>query len=418
MDGLRRDALVAYAKSTPAATRATAALLAAAFVLLPLRASSACLLPWRVLGRLEVWRLVTAPLAHASLLHLALNLLAFVPLGSHLERGMGTVRFSHVLLVLMALQAAIHLALACALAMLGLRGALRSCAVGFSGAVFALMAVDNAAARGATRSLLGRVELPAPLLPWLTLAAVQVLVPRASLLGHLAGLLAGEAWAAGLLPGAWLGDAALAQAEGSPAYSAAAARIGGCVAGTPGAVPVWRELRDGIGGGSGGGGLGSNSSVAAAWALAARGGAAAWARLPPQSRESVLRAWAHARLAAVRAWQQLAAAAPPGVAAAGAAARGAVAEFLAAHAPPRLVALCTPRRSGDGGGVGEDELEEVVSGEGEPLLPRPAAPAGSEGGGEGGAVGAATAAATAVTAPSPARRARPSQPPPSPFASQ
>lgn len=84
----------ARARGPPPPRRATTALLAAAFVLLPLRAASACLLPWRLLGRLEVWRLVTAPLAHTSSLHLALSLAGFVPLGSQLERGMGTARVS------------------------------------------------------------------------------------------------------------------------------------------------------------------------------------------------------------------------------------------------------------------------------------------------------------------------------------
>ena len=41
-----------------------------------------------------VWRLVTGHLWHAGLLHIAFNLLAFVPIGSALERGMGSVRVS------------------------------------------------------------------------------------------------------------------------------------------------------------------------------------------------------------------------------------------------------------------------------------------------------------------------------------
>jgi hypothetical protein len=39
-----------------------------------------------------VWRLVTGHLWHAGLLHIVFNLAAFVPIGSGLERGMGSVR--------------------------------------------------------------------------------------------------------------------------------------------------------------------------------------------------------------------------------------------------------------------------------------------------------------------------------------
>ena len=51
-----------------------------------------CFAPALVVFRLQAWRLVTAHLFHAGLLHLALNLAAFIPLGARLERGVGTVR--------------------------------------------------------------------------------------------------------------------------------------------------------------------------------------------------------------------------------------------------------------------------------------------------------------------------------------
>jgi membrane associated rhomboid family serine protease len=59
-----------------------------------------------------VWRLVTGHLWHAGALHLGLNLSALLPLGADLERGMGSVRFAHMLLLLAAAQDAAFVALA------------------------------------------------------------------------------------------------------------------------------------------------------------------------------------------------------------------------------------------------------------------------------------------------------------------
>ncbi len=45
-----------------------------------------------VVKKLQVWRLLTAHLWHGGVLHVALNLAAFLPLGTQLERGVGSVR--------------------------------------------------------------------------------------------------------------------------------------------------------------------------------------------------------------------------------------------------------------------------------------------------------------------------------------
>ena len=45
-------------------------------------------------SRAAVYRLVTAPLVHIGLLHVAFNLLAFVPMGHSIERSLGTLQVS------------------------------------------------------------------------------------------------------------------------------------------------------------------------------------------------------------------------------------------------------------------------------------------------------------------------------------
>ena len=50
-----------------------------------------------------VWRLVTSPFFHVGLLHVAFNMLAFVPCGSGLERLLGTLLLAHHVLLVMLL---------------------------------------------------------------------------------------------------------------------------------------------------------------------------------------------------------------------------------------------------------------------------------------------------------------------------
>ena len=42
-----------------------------------------------------MWRVLTAAVFHMGALHLAFNMLAFVPIGQSLERLVGTVQVAH-----------------------------------------------------------------------------------------------------------------------------------------------------------------------------------------------------------------------------------------------------------------------------------------------------------------------------------
>ncbi len=300
--------------------------------------------------------------------------------------------------------------------LIGFHSVLKTCTLGASGIVFALMVIQNAATGAPRCHLYGQYDVPSALAPWLLMLLIQLAVPGASFLGHLAGLLAGEAWVGGLLERLALSDIQVAHAEAHRAYDVHGPKIGPCVASQLGQPPIWTAVRarrtaDGGGSGSGGGGgWGSGfsggssvSSVAAARAVFSQGTAAAWARVPPQQKDRLLAAWARGRLAAVEKWRQLVAALPPPVEAAGASAHAAAAAFLAQHLPAAAALLSRSRGSEDG----EDE---------ETGGSRSGASAGSGAGAAGederapllagvavGAVGSAGGSAN----PSPARRSRP-----------
>lgn len=57
-------------------------------------------------------RLVLSPFIHAGLLHLAFNMLAFVPDATHIERFKGSVQFGYLLLQLLLCIDALYIVVA------------------------------------------------------------------------------------------------------------------------------------------------------------------------------------------------------------------------------------------------------------------------------------------------------------------
>ncbi|MEI4271664.1 rhomboid family intramembrane serine protease [Klenkia sp. LSe6-5] len=130
----------------------------------------------------EWWRVVTSAFTHASVVHLALNMVALLLFGSELERTLGKGRYLTVYLV-SALGGA---------ASLQLFGAYAGGVVGASGAIYGLLGALGVVLVARKQDLRGL----------LTLLAINLaisLLPGVSLLGHLGGLVAGAVTAAVLL---------------------------------------------------------------------------------------------------------------------------------------------------------------------------------------------------------------------------
>lgn len=59
-----------------------------------------------------VYRLLTSPFVHGGLLHVAFNMLAFVPIGTSLERIQGTQALTHLVSLLILVGGASYVSLA------------------------------------------------------------------------------------------------------------------------------------------------------------------------------------------------------------------------------------------------------------------------------------------------------------------
>ncbi|KAL5708906.1 Rhomboid-like protein 15 [Ranunculus cassubicifolius] len=167
-----------------------------------------CFLPSGVVSHFQVYRIFTAILFHGSLLHVLFNMMALVPLGSELERIMGTVRLLHVVLILATTNALFHIFIAFVFAHNPIRPyeyLMNECAIGFSGVLFSMIVIETSLSGVQSRSVFGLFNVPAKWYAWILLIVFQLMMTNVSLLGHLCGILSGFAYTNGLfnylLPG-------------------------------------------------------------------------------------------------------------------------------------------------------------------------------------------------------------------------
>ncbi|CAG9467826.1 unnamed protein product [Pedinophyceae sp. YPF-701] len=148
----------------------------------------------------QLWRAAVAQVCHVDLLHLAFNVSALWSLGGA-EVLLGHAAYTRITTILFVLETPILLSMYYGLSRVqfapGAERYLSQVSVGYSGVLFGWFAVIPTlpprlgAQAGAVR-LLG---LPVPPLaaPFAALVFTSLLVPRASFLGHLAGIVAGFA---------------------------------------------------------------------------------------------------------------------------------------------------------------------------------------------------------------------------------
>ncbi|XP_020155656.1 rhomboid-like protein 15 isoform X2 [Aegilops tauschii subsp. strangulata] len=196
-----------------------------------------CFLPSAVASHFQVYRFYTSVLFHGSLLHVLFNMLTFVPLGTELERIMGSVRLLFLMFLLATTNAIFHLIVAFLVdynPLYHVSYLVDECSIGFSGVIFSMIVIETSLSGVQYRSVFGLFNVPAKwysfyapveFLPysllcliiqqylylcivryaWILLILFQFLASNVSLLGHLSGILSGFAYTYGLfnylLPG-------------------------------------------------------------------------------------------------------------------------------------------------------------------------------------------------------------------------
>ncbi|WJZ92542.1 hypothetical protein VitviT2T_011530 [Vitis vinifera] len=188
-----------------------------------------CFSPSAIISQFQVYRIYTAIIFHGSLLHVLFNMMALVPLGSELERIMGSVRLFYMIVLLATSNAIFHVLIASLVAynpFYSYHYLMNECAIGFSGILFSMIVIETSLSGAQTRSLVsadawelricnlsvescaparldvhivfGLFNVPAKWYAWILLVVFQLLMTNVSLLGHLCGILSGFAYTYGL----------------------------------------------------------------------------------------------------------------------------------------------------------------------------------------------------------------------------
>ena len=147
------------------------------------------------------WRRVfLSPFFHLDDWHIYYNMVSFVWKGISLEKHFGSGYFLYMLAVFSVLSSVVYCGLQIALTEIFDQASyMWQCAAGFSGVIFALKVVTTYGMPHRTVYIMGFIPVPSRHAVWAELILISLLVPRASFVGHLAGILVGMAYVMGPL---------------------------------------------------------------------------------------------------------------------------------------------------------------------------------------------------------------------------
>lgn len=145
-------------------------------------------------------RMIKGTFYHGDDMHLYFNMASLMYKGSLIETAYGSSYFAYMIAVFTGLTSATYIGLGLLLGhCLQDISYIKSCAVGFSGVLFALKVIVTEASPPGVQYLLGSIPIPSKYFYWVELVAIQLVAPNASFVGHLAGILVGLAYCKGPL---------------------------------------------------------------------------------------------------------------------------------------------------------------------------------------------------------------------------
>uniref|UniRef100_A0A3P8V9M1 Rhomboid domain containing 1 n=1 Tax=Cynoglossus semilaevis TaxID=244447 RepID=A0A3P8V9M1_CYNSE len=149
---------------------------------------------------LKDWRrLLLSPLHHGDDWHLYFNMVSFLWKGMKLERQLGGAWFLYLLSVFSLLTGIVYLVLEAALTELTEDPSYSmTCAVGFSGVLFALKVLNNHYNPGGVTYVVG-IPISNSHASWVELVLIHITSPGTSFVGHLSGILVGLLYTLGPL---------------------------------------------------------------------------------------------------------------------------------------------------------------------------------------------------------------------------
>ena len=166
--------LTEVVQDTPAATLGLVALCTSCYLLQMFTGFSLAhftFCPQLVLYSNQYYRVVTSPFLHANLMHIGMNMLSTLAIGTRLERRMGTVQLLWIVTVSVFITALLHTSIAVLLAsrMFQWSGELSGHSLGFSGILFHLSVLEcrfDEQQEQRSRRVFGILSVPTYTYPW------------------------------------------------------------------------------------------------------------------------------------------------------------------------------------------------------------------------------------------------------------
>ena len=189
----------------------------------------------------NLYRPYSSVVFHTTIIHLVFNMLALVQIGTGLEYLLGSLRYLHVLILMATSNALLQVVISLIVAYNPIHPYLTlmyECAIGFSGVIFAMIVIETSLNSVQTRSIFGFFNIPAKWYPWALLVLFQLLIPRASLLGHLSGILSGFLYTYGAFHYLMLSPSKYGAIEGLSFLAPLVRRPGFIEGGSAGTTPL------------------------------------------------------------------------------------------------------------------------------------------------------------------------------------
>lgn len=172
-------------------TKIQQALLFTGIVQVPWNSEDVCISALKII-KYKDWRsFIVSNFEHGSDMHLYYNMISFILKGSYLEPMYGTGNFAVLLGLISAGCSAMYVAISYTLMQItGDWAYYTTCAIGFSAVLFALKVIVVCEESDRLHNV-GGFRVPSKLAVWAELVLIHMLVPNASFVGHLGGILVG-----------------------------------------------------------------------------------------------------------------------------------------------------------------------------------------------------------------------------------
>jgi membrane associated rhomboid family serine protease len=155
--------------------------------------------PHAIAFKHQIYRVVTSSFLHNNTFHISLCMIALLSLGTFLECSFGTLWHVTTIFWSMTLVNSFYVLIAFILDFFGVRDVTNWHGLGLSGTIYHLMVIECHLKASSSQSVFDLFRVSSKVYPWVSLFITQIIIPHASFIAHISGILVGHLHTAGFL---------------------------------------------------------------------------------------------------------------------------------------------------------------------------------------------------------------------------